>query len=1046
MRTNRVTPKGIIRLTGEHDAGDGACDEVINLRYEQGSMRLCGPKGLLATSTTIFLAFYRHRLPGTDRYIGIYVANNKKKVATVTIGQGLATPDSPAIAEFDAGDTLDVKFINNLLIISSADEHKIYTFAYIDGAYSLFSDGTLPSIQLTGTKTDYYGAVMTTKEGTLQYRDVAGVSDYTLEGVAQRFSDNDNLSIQNVIDEINAGVSFIRSKKDKHKTEGWVAVCANFTLFDNSQTKPSQPIWFYLGGEPSIRFGLDGTGLGTAAQAGQGHMHISMPTSSLSVHINAIVGHDFAKYKDLIKSINIYSTHPHSGFDIEKSFNSGLILPSVRDWADKWKKNHNTSYVVRIFRNTIVYDYNTLLSNQFAYAMTDPSELDGELFRLQKTIPYQSSLSNMTQEVVQLDFSETALAGQLMPTENSGYIGRFGQMTTYNSRLHLYDITNKFSLPGDGGDPDALFGQSWMHRPDLLDLDSSVSGSFVKNLAAWTGETISVATAICEIRTRKEGVTLTAYRNIKVPYFTITGSNFKVAVIRARPTVTDVDSYNVRMFTSQGYAEFALHPSMSYNHADAYATSGSGMIPLETRLDGDFAFPPDAIPEESGAAPSNYMSDAYEYACVALSSTDVDYTQFGDDVVEYSEDDTVVVSAQNNPTYFSPENSYRIGGKVLAVSPNAGAVSDVQVGQYPLAVFTDNGIYTLIQGDGKVLYSNVAKIAEDVMKEGSYVMPTTYGITFLSGDGVFLLVGRNCQRISLALDGPPDWDIRQCQQYINAHECTYHHLSAWKNGADYVYTYTDEPTVGDIVYDKYGDSLSLTISAVSGQTITVASTTYTYTESANRNLLYNIAPYLSDDFRDEIADASKVRLLFDAYKAELIVSITDKPYSYVYSFVERQWHKITETFAFGSEALALVYPPVATGAAPMCEIRNINEETFGINEPVMVHLQTRCVKFGTESYKAVHRLLGRVNVNNTHDYDIPNGDITGMYLYASRDLRHWSMVGLYQHKGYTDLMHINKTAAHFKYFLITFGGKLIKDSEITGFDADVLYRYQDKER
>lgn len=1050
MRTNRVTPKGIIRITGEHDTGDGACDEVINLRYEQGSMRLCGKKGLLATSSTIFLAFYRHRLPGRDNYIGIYVKNGRLKVSTVTIDNGIASPDAervsnpaPAIAVFDEGDTIDVKFINNLLIISSENEHKIYTYYYRDNAYSLLSDGTLPSIQLGFSKTDYYGSAMTEKDNQDRYVDDAEVADYTLEGVAERFYENDNLSMQNVIDEISAGISFIRRSKDKHKTEGWVAVCANFTLFDNSQTKPSPPIWFYLGAEPSLRFGCYDPQWGSW---GQGHLHISMPTSSLSVYISSIVGHDFAKYKDLIKSINIYSTYPHSGFDIEKTFRNGLILPLVKDWAKKWKKQHDTNTCVRVFRKYIcttnAYVKNTV-TDAFSYESTDPSDLDGELFRLQKTIPYQQSLDAMSNIIVELDFSETALAGALMPVENSGYVSRYGKMTTYNSRLHLFDITNRLSLPTDGGNPDGPFGQSWMHKPDLLDLDSSVSGSFLKNLEAWTDDDFSVEVALCEISTRKEGKTLTSYRTIKVPYFTREGE--RLVVIRARATVTDADSYNVRLFTNNGYASFALQPSVSYNHADVHA-DGYTLVPLERFFIGAFRQPSDRIPQNSGPLASPFYSEGREYVCVSLSQTSEDWHSFGDDVVEYGEDDTVVVSAQNNPTYFSPENSYRIGGKVLAVSPNAEAVSDVQVGQYPLAVFTDNGIYTLIQGDGKVLYSNVAKIAEDIMKEGSSVLPTTYGITFLSGDGVFTLVGRKCVRISLALDGPPDWDIRQCAQYQAAHECTDTHMYAWKNGTDFVYTDSATPSAGSIAYDKYGEALPLRISGAGGTGIEYDGNEYTYSQDDNRNLLYNVQPYLSDDFRDEIADVSKVRLLFDAYKAELILSITDRPYSYVYSFTERQWHKITETFAFGSEALALVYPPVATGASPTCEIRNVNDETFGINEPVMVHLQTRCVKFGTESYKAVHRLLGRVNVNNTHDYNIPNGDITGMYLYASRDLRHWSMVGLYQHKGYTDLMHVNKTAAHFKYFLITFGGKLIKDSEITGFDADVLYRYQDKER
>lgn len=1051
MRTNRVTPKGIIRITGEHDAGDGACDEVINLRYEQGSMRLCGKKGLLATSSTIFLAFYRHRLPGVDRYIGIYVKNGRLKVSTVTIDNGIASPDAervsnpaPAIAVFDEGDTIDVKFINNLLIISSENEQKIYTFYYADNTYSLLSDGSLPDIQLGFVKNDYYPTHPSYSISGTLYDGIN--ADYVGSGVAAKYSEKGNIAISDIAADVNAGLSYIRHTKDKHKTEGWVAVCANFTLFDGSETKPSQPVWYYLGGAPELRFGMP------EGSIGNGDLYIGMTTSSLKVNIAAIVGNDYAKYKDLIKSINIYSTYPHSGWDMSRSLelNSLAILNGVRSWADDWKtmNGHNTHYVTYVYNGTIYSGKNkSNISSPAAvypFERTDVAELDAELFRLQKSFPYQEHISS---EFVELDFSEAAVAGRLMPTENSGYVRRYGKMTTYNSRLHLFDIKNNFKMPGDGGNPDGLFGPSWMFRADSI----SDTTAFAAQIATWTGKTVQTALARCAAKTKKEGKTLLASRILQIPTFsdTVGGVTTHYAVVRALPTVTDRDSFSADLYLSTYVFNAGLRPSQSYNFSYAEAIKADGAKSLGEFYTGTYQLPTTFPSISSGQILDDHYTAAFEFVCVPLEYTTVDWIyDFTEDDIEYGEDDTVVVSAQNNPTYFSPENSYRIGGKVLAVSPNAGAVSDVQVGQYPLAVFTDNGIYTLIQGDGKVLYSNVAKIAEDVMKEGSSVLPTTYGITFLSGDGVFLLVGRKCAKISLALDGPPDWDIRQCEQYQRAHECTEAHLCAWCDQVtgNYVYTETDEPSAGDIVYDKYGDSLSLTVSSASGQTITVSGTTYTYTAAENRNLLYNIQPYLSDDFRDEIADVSKVKLLFDAYKAELILSITDKPYSYVYSFTERLWHKITETFAFGSEALALVYPPVATGETPTCEIRNVNDETFGINEPVMVHLQTRCVKFGTESYKAVHRLLGRVNVNNTHDYDIPNGDITGMYLYASRDLRHWSMVGLYQHKGYTDLMHINKTAAHFKYFLITFGGKLIEDSEITGFDADVLYRYQDKER
>lgn len=1032
MRTNRVTPKGIIRITGEHDAGDGACDEVINLRYEQGTMRLCGKKGVFATSATVFKAFYVHRMPGGAVYIGVYDDGTAQKVSEVDINTSKVAVPGELIAQFSASDTLDVKFINNLCVISSEEQAKIYTYAYTDGSYKLLSDGTLPDIQLGFVKTDYHGGYPFVQTGENRYAN--GTPDYVVQGIAAQYSANGNVTPDNLIADVNAGLNFIRHTKDRHRTEGWVAVCANLTLFDNTQTKPTQPVWFYLGGTPEFRYGNG------ADHSNNGALHIGMPTSSLTVNISTITG-DYAKYKDLVRSVNIYSTYPQSGFDIEAYFQkNSLILTEVKTWADYWRKNNQYQYPV-VITNGYLYqnNQNTPLSGYpkalpYKYERTAPKDFDNALFRLQKSIPYQSDYASMCSETVELDFSETSLTGELMPAENSGYVRRFGKMEAYNSRIHLYDLKNTLSLPGDRGNPDGLFGPSWMY-----DADDIVAEAFARALATWTGKNVTSSTAVCAVRTKKETVTLLASRTIRVPMFSDSGVTY--IVVRALPTVADVDSYEATVYPTTGKATFALRKSASYNYAYGEAINKDGARNLADFLAGDFAIPQYLHTNlDVGAVGANHLTAAYEYVCVPVESTTESWDDIGDDITEYDEIDTVVASAQNNPTYFSPENSYRIGGRVLGIAPNADGISEVTIGQYPLAVFTDNGIYSLVQGDGKILYSRVAKIAEDVAKEGSALMPTTYGVAFLAGDGVFILKGRQCARISLALDGPPDWDIRQCEQYIRAHKCTEHHLTAWKYGDSFIYTDNDEPAAGNIVYNKYGEPLPLRVEAASGQYITYDGTSYALSLDDSVNLLYDISDYLSDDFRDEIADTSKVRLLFDSYKAELIVSIIDRPYSYVYSFAERQWHKITETFAFGSDNLALLYPGEGT------EIRNINDESFALNEPVIAHLQTRCTKFGTESYKSVHRLLGRVNINNTHSDEIHNGDLTGMYLYASRDMRHWAMVGLYQHKGYTDLMHVNKTAAHFKYFIITLGGKLIKDSEITGFDADVLYRYQDKER
>lgn len=1073
MRTNRFVPKGIIRSSGEHEAGDGACDEVINLRYEDGTMRPCGTKSVIANDTP-FVMFYKHSMPGSSVYIGAHIDGDtgSKIVSTVSLNGNGGYEIGETIASFGAGDNIDIKFINNIAIISSDERGVIYSYVYVDGEYKLLSDGTLPDIMLDFSRADFRG-------GDIQSYPNGNVSgpayhnpDFELSGVADKYAESGNVNVESVVSDIKSGLNYIRHIKDKHRTEGYVGVCANFTLFDGSETKPSQPVWFYLGGAPKIQFGY-GEG-----NTGNRSMFVSMPTSSLSVWINSLGlanPEQYEKYSDVIKSVNIYCTYPHSGIDIDKTFdysgNGPLLVNSVNQWSDLSKQpgGGNIKYTYAFGPNGYgamkgkVYQS----SSHFSFVREKVRNVETEMFYCQKRVRFSPNIEQM-REVVELDFSERMLTFDTMPVENSGYVKRYGKMMTYNSRLHLFDITNTLMLPHASGTHDALFGQSWTRSSNMF--VNREFASEISNLCQLPD--ITTVGGILIIKSRKEGSILTSKRNIDVTTFTSTkfadqGSR-RYIILRYMPDIVDIDTISVDLYFEANNTTYkwstSPNPSKSSNFAYVEAISDPNARPLvdfyttvpddDIVVSGPSAYNPNAqyrYPVSHFNEPlpnSTYYGDAYEYACIDVTDMyadgDMAHIDRVQDSTTYRESDTVVVSSQNNPIFFSPENSYRIGGNVRSVVPNSGEISDVQYGQYPLSVFTDNGVYAMQQGSGKILYATVNKIAEDVIDDGCGALPTTYGISFISNGGVFLMVGRRCWRISAALDGPPDYDIRNCEQYKAAHMCHFHHLCAWTNPNGAIYTMDDFENVGPgtIVYNSDGVPTGGRVDSIDGNNIVYGGDKYAYTESMNVNLLYDIEPYLSGDFRDEIEDASKVTMAFDRTKAELLISISDKPYTYAYSFVEKQWHKILEVFDFSSDSIVLM-PSTDGRYHAVCDI---TKEHHDATRGMLVHLQTRCLKFGTESYKAVHRCIGRVNINNTHNYEIPNGWITGMYLYASRDMRNWSMVGLNQARGYADIYNINKTSAHFKYYLISLGGRLLEDSEITCFDTDVQYRYEDKER
>ena len=130
----------------------------------------------------------------------------------------------------------------------------------------------------------------------------------------------------------------------------------------------------------------------------------------------------------------------------------------------------------------------------------------------------------------------------------------------------------------------------------------------------------------------------------------------------------------------------------------------------------------------------------------------------------YEETEVINVSAGGNPMVFPVAHSYKFKGNITAVSVATDAISDVQVGQYPLTVFTDNGIFALEQGNGEVLYSNIVPISNDVCVNDS-VLPIRQGIAYIAHNSLWVLSGRNSTKMSELLEGNVDTNIQNNESF-----------------------------------------------------------------------------------------------------------------------------------------------------------------------------------------------------------------------------------------------------------------------------------------
>lgn len=113
------------------------------------------------------------------------------------------------------------------------------------------------------------------------------------------------------------------------------------------------------------------------------------------------------------------------------------------------------------------------------------------------------------------------------------------------------------------------------------------------------------------------------------------------------------------------------------------------------------------------------------------------------------------VSKTDNPMFFPVENAYQVGSaKILALCSNAIAVGTGQTGAAPLYVFCTDGIYALfVDASGQMTYSNSRVLARDVCNNPRSVTPIDAGVVFTTDRGLMMIAGEQVEEIGQPAEG-----------------------------------------------------------------------------------------------------------------------------------------------------------------------------------------------------------------------------------------------------------------------------------------------------
>lgn len=117
-----------------------------------------------------------------------------------------------------------------------------------------------------------------------------------------------------------------------------------------------------------------------------------------------------------------------------------------------------------------------------------------------------------------------------------------------------------------------------------------------------------------------------------------------------------------------------------------------------------------------------------------------------------TESNRIQASESNNCFVYPYENSYRIGSNTSTiVAANAAAIemSDAKFGEFPLYVFTDEGVFAMQSGGSNTLYSAIVPISYDKAINPN-TLAVNYNVLFVTERGVMSL---NSQGVSLLSEG-----------------------------------------------------------------------------------------------------------------------------------------------------------------------------------------------------------------------------------------------------------------------------------------------------
>lgn len=211
--------------------------------------------------------------------------------------------------------------------------------------------------------------------------------------------------------------------------------------------------------------------------------------------------------------------------------------------------------------------------------------------------------------------------------------------------------------------------------------------------------------------------------------------------------------------SSIAHFDYKLSPLISYPNSQA---SSIEIVIRHNGYEYRQTFNLESVGNEDRASytqPNIADIDVSQWPCTEITTENFDDFPLNSSSVTHEFRNRLMVSEVGNPFFFPTELSFNISnGIITGLAAATCALSQGQYGEFPLYVFTNEGIWGMQVGSNEVCYSRSTPINQEIIDSNAVITPIDSSIIYKSGKNISIINGSKCS-VLLPLTEFPDNDF-----------------------------------------------------------------------------------------------------------------------------------------------------------------------------------------------------------------------------------------------------------------------------------------------